>query len=109
MSKKDIWIFVGQRIKLARKINNITVEELASRLNTSTSMVWRWSSGHTGLSVPRLLEVAKALEVEPIFLISDYEENICEEKNDILGIIKNLSNAECKKLLPSIKSIIEII
>lgn len=58
--KKDIdRIELGSRIKLARKSINYTQEKLASKLNTTHSVISAYESGKTAVPTLFLIEIAK--------------------------------------------------
>ena len=50
---------LGKRIKLARKSINYTQEKLASKLNTTHSVISAYESGKTAVPTLFLIEIAK--------------------------------------------------
>ena len=58
---------IGQKIKQLRKERGFTQMDLAERVNVSYQQVQKYEKGETNISIQRLAEIARALEV-PITL-----------------------------------------
>jgi transcriptional regulator with XRE-family HTH domain len=59
---------VGQRIRAAREYRNLTQGDLARRLGCAYQIVQRCERGEK-LSLDRILSIANALDVDPVFLL----------------------------------------
>ena len=69
-SEKELFCIIGNNIKYYRKLysitnNEITQQELANRINVSTSLIGNLESKNTyqGISVYNLYKISKILEV----------------------------------------------
>lgn len=75
---------IGLRIKLAREVAKLKQGELARVLNVSQGSISGWENGTTGIELPTLVFVAKALRVpieyflEPFGLQSNASTNAAE-------------------------------
>lgn len=63
---------IGQRIRKARKAHRLSQEELAERINISTTHMSHIETGNTKLSLPVLVDIATALNVRTDDLIYDH-------------------------------------
>ncbi|ALJ06671.1 DNA-binding protein [Pseudalgibacter alginicilyticus] len=61
----DFLIGIGQRIKKIRKKNAMTISKLADNAGVSNGLISRIENGRTIPSLPVLLELINALEVNP--------------------------------------------
>ena len=59
--------YVGERLRLARKIRTITVQSLASNLGISRVQLQKYENAQTNITISRLWEIANVLNIEPIF------------------------------------------
>lgn len=55
---------IGSRIKLYRKHQNLTLEELAYMIHKSTSTLWKYENGGVSIDILTLSDIANALGVE---------------------------------------------
>ena len=62
---------IGQKIRKFRKAHGMSQEELAERIDISTTHMSHIETGNTKLSLPVLVNVATALEVRVDDLLSD--------------------------------------
>ena len=62
---------IGQRIRKIRKAHGLSQEELAERIDISTTHMSHIETGNTKLSLPVLVDIAAALEVRTDDLLSD--------------------------------------
>lgn len=65
---------VGMKIRKLRELRNFTQTDMASKLNLSLNAYGKVEREETELSLSRLHEIAKILEV-PIFELLDFDEN----------------------------------
>ena len=67
---------VGNRIKARRQELNMSVDELAKRLNKNRATVYRYEKGEIeNLPLDILEPLAKALDTTPAYLMGWYQEN----------------------------------
>lgn len=60
-------VFCGSKMRQARHINNMTLDDLANKLNMEKSLLWQFEKG---MKIPTKEEeniLAKSLFVEPLF------------------------------------------
>ncbi len=62
---------IGQRIRKFRKAHRLSQEELADRVGISTTHMSHIETGNTKLSLPVLVDLASALEVDTDDLLFD--------------------------------------
>ena len=62
---------IGQNIRKIRKAHGFSQEELAEKVNISTTHLSHIETGITTLSLPVLVDIATALEVRTDDLLSD--------------------------------------
>ena len=62
---------IGQKIRKIRRAHGLSQEELAERVNISTTHMSHIETGNTKLSLPVLVDIAAALEVRTDDLLND--------------------------------------
>lgn len=62
---------IGQRIRKIRKAHGLSQEELAEKINISTTHMSHIETGNTKLSLPVFADIAVALEVRMDDLLED--------------------------------------
>ena len=62
---------IGQRIRKIRKAHGLSQEELAEKVDISTTHMSHIETGNTKLSLPVLVDIAAALEVRTDELLND--------------------------------------
>ena len=60
---------IGNKLKELRKAKSITQSELAKLLHTNQTMIHRYESDKQDMTISRLFEIAKALNVKPSELL----------------------------------------
>ena len=63
------YVQLGKRVRIRRKVLELTQEELAERLNVSTSFVGHIERGSRKLSVETMYRLCKVLDVSADFLL----------------------------------------
>ena len=63
---------IGQRIRKVRKAHGLSQEELAEKVNISTTHMSHIETGNTKLSLQVLVDIAAALEVRTDDLLNDH-------------------------------------
>ncbi len=94
---------IGQRIKKMRELRNITQEHMADKLDTTQQNYSRWEKGDIELTVSRLEQIAKILDVRPedIFAFDEkvvFNNNYCNFSDNSIGIGANQSILQELKL-----------
>ena len=60
---------IGQNIRIYRRANHITLEELAARIHKSKATVGKYEHGSISIDADTLFDIAQALRVSPALLI----------------------------------------
>lgn len=82
---KIIFEKVGTRLKKAREVNNITLEEAGRKVDVHKSTVLRWENGETEkIKLPIIEILAQYYNVNPVWLMG-YDVPMREFKTDELG------------------------
>ena len=91
---------LGQRLRNARKEKNITLEELAKKIEVSVTYLSRMENGSTKISLKRVMQISKILEITPGEILTGIscksKEYLSEEFNEIM---KNCSPEKQKAIL----------
>lgn len=78
---KIIFEKVGARLKQARELRHITLEEAGKRVNVHKSTILRWENGETEkFKIPVLESLANLYNVNPAWLMG-YDVPMEEDKN----------------------------
>ena len=91
---------IGRRIQDRRKELNLSIEEIAKRLNKNRTTVYRYERGDIGnLPLETLRPLAEILETTPAYLMGwEYktDEDVREPTDDVrkAGILVTIINAE---------------
>ena len=88
---------VGGRIKAKRIEAGMTQEQLAEKLYVKFSMISRYESAKSNLSVDTLKEIAEALGCSAAYLIEGVELELSEEEKELIKIFKSLNRDEVRK------------
>lgn len=62
---------LGERIKLARQVAGISQEELAEKIGTKQTQVWRWESNRAEPRISFLKKIAEVTGVPLLTIIDD--------------------------------------
>lgn len=96
---------IGQRIRKIRKAHNLSQEELAEKVNISTTHMSHIETGNTKLSLPVLVDVAAALEVRTDDLLnSDSLTTTSSALDDIASVLEHCTAAEAKVIADIVKN-----
>ena len=97
---------IGSRIKKERKQSKLSQEELAERLNISSSYQSRMERGVTKISLDTLGKIAEALDIPLSLLVSGVADSSCHFLDDELSsVIDDFNPPEKRLLLDIAKSI----
>lgn len=75
---------ISERIRWLRQSKDMTLEEVASEINISWQMLYKYENGQCRLGASRLSQLAKAYKV-PISFIAD-EESVSVDDLDLLDV-----------------------
>ena len=94
---------IGQRIKKMRELRSITQEHMAEKLETTQQNYSRWEKGNIELTVSRLEQIAKVLDIRPeVFFSFDekiiFNNNYCSFSDNAAEIGANQAILEELKL-----------
>lgn len=89
---KSVNIELGNKIKLSRKLMNITREKLAEKINVSPRFLAEVEAGKVGVSIQTLCKISEVLGVTADYLLGLEDENQNEKYNQIVNKIKTLDN-----------------
>lgn len=90
---------IGHYIKISRKKNNLTQARLAEMVNLSTKHIQNIESNKYLLSLDKLVEICKVLNVTPNYLLQDDIERAKEEQFTIqIAEVKKYKQKELKLL-----------
>ncbi len=96
---------IGQRIRKARRAHGLSQEELAERINISTTHMSHIETGNTKLSLSVLVDIAAALEVRTDDLLSDGERTtVSTALEEISSILEKCNTQEAKVVVDVVKA-----
>lgn len=105
---ENLYKLIGQKIRKIRKSQSMTLEDLSSKANLDWSFLAKIETGKSVPSLKTIFSISKALNIKPLQLFETKkfdEKDIIEE--NILSVIRNLSNKDKKKIFEIIKIIIQ--
>jgi transcriptional regulator with XRE-family HTH domain len=65
-------VALGKRIRQFRINRGMSQSQLAEKLNVSYQQIQKYEKGDSQIKISRLLQIAKALEMEPLALVPDF-------------------------------------
>lgn len=96
---------IGQKIRKVRKAHGLSQEELAEKVNISTTHMSHIETGNTKLSLPVFVEIAAALEVRTDDLLdASTTTTISTAMDEIASILERCSVQEAKVLIDVVKA-----
>ena len=75
---------IGQRIKLARKLRKLTLEQMAEHLGVTIATVSRYEVGDRQPKYDRLFKIAKLLDVSVQYLLAIPEEKLIKAEIKVI-------------------------
>lgn len=93
VSRADAVKYVADRLRLARRIRNMTLENMASHLGITRTQLQHYENAQTNITITRLWEISKLLNIETGFFVEG------------LGISQPLLNNEELELVHKFKTI----
>ena len=100
------YFMIGQKIRTFRKANGLSQEELAEKVNISTTHMSHIETGGTKLSLPVLVDIANALNVRTDDLL-DRTASISsnDSLDEISLILKQCSDKEAAFIAELVRNI----
>ena len=95
---------IGQRIRRIRKQRGWSQEILAEKINISTTHMSHIETGSTKLSLPVLVDIARALEVGADTLLCTHVVNADTLLEDFRAILNQCSTKQARVLLDMIRA-----
>lgn len=96
---------IGQKIRKIRKAHGLSQEELAERVNISTTHMSHIETGNTKLSLPVLVDIAATLEVRTDDLLHEVSFiTTSTALDEIASVLERCTAAEAKVITDIIKT-----
>ena len=95
---------IGQKIRKIRKAHGFSQEELAEKVNISTTHMSHIETGNTKLSLPVLYSLAQALQVACDDLLNDSDDRT-EAVNAIMRVTKDCTIPQLKIIAALARSV----
>ena len=96
---------IGQRIRKIRKAHGYSQEELAERVNISTTHMSHIETGNTKLSLPVLVDLASALDIRTDDLL--YDNSVMptgQAYEEIIAVLDRCTPQEAKVITEIVKA-----
>ena len=96
---------IGQRIRKIRKAHGLSQEELAERVNISTTHMSHIETGNTKLSLPVLVDIAAVVDVRTDDLLNCNSAAATNSAlEDIAAVIEHCTTSESKIIADIVKA-----
>ena len=96
---------IGQKIRKIRKAHGLSQEELAERVNISTTHMSHIETGNTKLSLPVFVDIAAALEVRTDDLLDEpTAATTSTAMGEIAAVLERCSAQEAKVITDVVKA-----
>ena len=90
---------IGQNVRKYRRANGFSQEELAEKVNISTTHMSHIETGSTKLSLPVFVDIAETLQVRADDLLFDYPAcNPESVANEILSVLSRCNDRQTRIL-----------
>ena len=96
---------IGKRIRYYRKLHDMSQEALAEKVDISVTHMSHIETGSTKLSLPVLISIADALEVNIDHLVHDKAEIESDYHYEIEALLNDSSLKEQRMLFNAMKSL----
>lgn len=101
---------IGLRIRNFRRAANLSQEELAEKIDISTTHMSHIETGNTKLSLPVLVSLSQVLHVSTDDLLFSHEsKELPVTEKEIFGLLEDCSPKQTAALLDSLKALKEIL
>lgn len=99
--------YIAERLRLARKIRNVTLENMASSLGITRKQLQNYESAQSNINVARLWEISKLLDLETAFFVEGLGANKPLLNNKDLELIHKFNSIKDAQTKASILGIIQ--
>ena len=96
---------IGKRVKKARQDKDITQERFVEELGVSVSFISQVETGEKRFNLERITEVSKILERPISYFIDGYEGEAKNDLEEVVNLLKKMSDKQLKLALEVIKAI----
>ena len=93
---------IGQRIRKIRKAHGLSQEELAEKVNISTTHMSHIETGNTKLSLSVFVDIAAALEVRTDDLLNSVTTATTSTAMDEIGLVLQRCTAQEAKIIADV-------
>ena len=95
---------IGQKIRKIRKAHGLSQEELAEKINISTTHMSHIETGNTKLSLPVFVDIAAALEVRTDDLLDTVATTTSTSLDEIAAVLERCTAQEAKVIADVVKA-----
>ena len=95
---------IGQKIRKIRKAHGLSQEELAEKVNISTTHMSHIETGNTKLSLPVFVDIAAALEVRTDDLLGSSAATTSSSLDEIAAVLERCNAQEAKVIADVVKA-----
>lgn len=95
---------IGQQIRKIRKAHGLSQEELAEKVNISTTHMSHIETGNTKLSLPVFVDIAAALEVRTDDLLDTVATTTSTSLDEIAAVLERCTAQEAKVIADVVKA-----
>lgn len=95
---------IGQQIRKVRKAQALSQEELAEKVNISTTHMSHIETGNTKLSLPVLVDIANALHVRTDALLNGSVSSAATALEDIAAVLAHCDPQQAKVIADLVKA-----
>lgn len=95
---------IGQQIRKIRKAHGLSQEELAERVNISTTHMSHIETGNTKLSLPVLVDIAAVLEVRTDDLLGSNAPTTSTAMDEIASVLDHCTAQQSKVIADVVKA-----
>ena len=95
---------IGQQIRKIRKAHGLSQEQLAERVNISTTHMSHIETGNTKLSLPVLVDIAAILEVRTDDLLNNSTPNTGTALSEIASILESCTAQQAKVIADVVRA-----
>lgn len=95
---------IGQRIRKIRKAHGLSQEELAEKINISTTHMSHIETGNTKLSLPVLVDIAAALDVRTDDLLESNTITTSAALEEIAVVLDSCNAQEARVIADIVKA-----
>ena len=97
---------IGQQIRRLRKMHGLSQEELAERINISTTHMSHTETGNTKMSLPVLVDLAAALHVRTDDILgSTSVESNRAAMEQIAAVLQYCTSAQAKVIVDTVQAL----